>query len=151
YDEKGGRHDPLYQAGYQNLQDILSNDPEKFRAFEAPYLENFEKNIVPGLLKKFGSLGTGAGATYGNGLQNSLAQAGRRLQKDLAAMREGLKETARGQAGAYSNIPTENRLRGLSFSPYDTYHKAAQPGFGDYAAKAGIDLGLKGIMSYLGL
>jgi hypothetical protein len=150
YDTEGGKNDPLYQAGYQGIQSILNNDPESIKAFEAPYLENFEQNIVPGLLEKYGGMGTGRGST-GSGLQNSLAQAGRGLQKDLAASREALKETARGQAGRYSNIPTENRLTGLGWSPYETYHKEAQPGMKDYLAKTGIDLAGKAIGAYAGV
>jgi hypothetical protein len=149
YKTEGGRNDPLYQAGYKSLQEALSNDPESIRAFEAPYLEKFEQETVPGLLEKFGSLGTGAGATYGSGLQNSLAQAGRGLQKDLAAMREGQKETARGQAGAYSNIPVENQLTGLKFSPYESHYKPAQAGYGDYAAKAALEYGIPALFGAL--
>lgn len=139
-----------FQQGQDFLSRLLSNDPELMKQFEAPYMEQFQQQTVPGLLEKFGSLGTGAGATYGSGLQNSLAQAGRGLQTDLAAMRSGLQQQALPQALSYAQQPVANQLQGLGFSPYDTYHKQAQPGFGDYAMKGGIDALFKYITGGIG-
>ena len=53
---------PLYGSGSNYLQQLLSNDPQAFQAFEAPYMQNFQQNIVPGIAERFAGAGTGSGA-----------------------------------------------------------------------------------------
>jgi hypothetical protein len=113
---------PLYGAGSDYLQRILSNDPELMAQFEAPYMQNFEQNIAPGIAERFGGMGTGGGAMSSSGLNNSLAQAGRGLQSDLAAMRAQLGMTATQTALGYAQQPYNNINSGLQQRPFENYY-----------------------------
>lgn len=75
------------------LQQLLSGDPEATAAFEAPYMRQFNEQIVPGLANQF----AGMGALSSSGFQQSLGQAGAGLSENLAALREGLRSQAAGQ------------------------------------------------------
>lgn len=100
----------LYGAGSNYLQQLLSNSPEAFQHFEAPFMQNFEQNIVPGIAERFAGAGTGAGASSSSALYNSLAQAGKNLQVDLAGLRGGLQSQGLNQALNYAQQPIQNRL-----------------------------------------
>lgn len=138
---------PLYNAGSSYLQNILSGDPNAFAAFEAPYLQNFEQNIVPGIAERFAGMGTGAGALNSSGLNNSLAQAGRNLQTDLAGLRAGLQMQALPQALGYAQQPYSNILAGSQVSPFAYAHQPGSPGLlggvlGGFGQGAGQAFGL---------
>jgi hypothetical protein len=122
-----------FQTGQNFLTQLLQgkNEPNYENA-QKPYLENFQQNIVPGLYERFGAQGTGAGALSSSGFQNSLAQAGRGLQSDLAAMTEGLKGNYRnqqlqgaGQSLQYAQQPYNNLLNALGIRSFEN---AYQPG-----------------------
>lgn len=89
---------PTDQA-FDYIQSILSNEPGAYEDFERPYLENFEQKIVPGITERF----AGAGALSSSGLNQSIAQAGRGLQTDLAAQRANLKSGAINQLQQFGN------------------------------------------------
>src|SRR6478736_7267401 len=76
-----------YQGGLSFLQKLFSNDPAQMEQFQKPYMENFQQNIVPDIANRFAGMGTGASGLNSSGFQQTLAQAGRGLQSDLAAMR----------------------------------------------------------------
>lgn len=124
---------PIFQQGQNYLQQLLSGsfDPN-FQNFDQPYQENFEQNIVPGLAERFAGMGTGAGGLNSSAFTNSIAQAGRGLQSDLAAMRENLKFQNQGQklqgAGQslqYAQQPYSNLLSAISQRPFENTY---QPG-----------------------
>lgn len=81
----------------QYLQQLLSSSPEATEAFSAPYMRQFNEQIVPGLAERF----AGAGALSSSGFQNALGQAGAGLAENLASMREQLRYGAaqQGQSG----------------------------------------------------
>lgn len=83
-------------SGLDYLQQILSGDEGAFSEFEAPYKRQFEQEIAPGLAERFAGMGTG-GSLSSSGFQNSLAQGGRELSENLAALRGNLKQNALGQ------------------------------------------------------
>lgn len=81
----------------QYLQQLLSGDPSASEAFAAPYMRQFNEQIVPGIAERF----AGAGALSSSGFQQALGQAGAGLAENLASLREGLKFNAaqQGQRG----------------------------------------------------
>lgn len=129
YFQQGIETRPLYNAGSSYLQSLLSNSPEAFQAFQQPYLENFQQNIAPGIAERFGSVGTGAGGTQSSAFANSLAQAGRGLQSDLAALRGNMQLGSLGQALGYAQQPISNTLAGLGVQPFQYTNRPGTNGF----------------------
>ncbi len=119
----------LYQGGSNYLQGLMSNDPAAFKHFEAPYMQNFEQNIAPGIAERFAGMGTGSGALGSSGLQNSLAQAGRNLQTDLAGMRGQLQMQGLGQALNYAQQPYANAQNMMQQRPFENVYQPGQGGF----------------------
>src|ERR1700733_2736423 len=103
---------PLYGAGSDYLQKLLSNDPEAYKDFERPYIENFEQNVMPRIAERYGSVGTGAGGYNSSALTQAMAQAGKSLQTDLAAQRANLQQNSLPQALQYAQQPYSNTLQG---------------------------------------
>ena len=96
-----------YQAGNSYLQNILSGNPEAFKAFENPLIEQFQNQIVPMIAERFGGA---TGSMSNSGLNNSLAQAGRGLQTDIANVRGNMQMNAAQQALPYAQQPYSNTL-----------------------------------------
>lgn len=89
------------QGGTQNVFDyinsILSNDPEAYADFEAPYMQQFNEEIIPNILERF----SGMGARSSSAVNQTLGKAGENLQMQLAAMRANLKNQAINQLMGY--------------------------------------------------
>lgn len=81
-----------YGQSSDYYRDILSNNPEAFRAFEAPAQRQFNEQIIPDLAEQFA--GMGAGGLSSSGFRNAAVGAGADLSERLAAMRAGLRESA---------------------------------------------------------
>ena len=119
----------LYGSGSNFLQGLLNNSPDAFKNFEAPYLQNFNQNIAPGIAERFAGMGTGGGALSSSALTNSLAQAGRNLQTDLAGLRSNLQMQALPQALNYAQQPITNRFNAANAIPNQYYERPGQGGF----------------------
>jgi hypothetical protein len=119
---------PLYNQGSNFLQQLLQGGPEAFQNFEAPYLQNFEQNIAPGIAERFAGAGTGGGAMSSSGLQQALAQAGRGLQTDLAGLRSNLQMQAIPQSLQYAQSPIMNMLQAAGLIPGQYHEIPGQPG-----------------------
>lgn len=95
-------------GNFQQAQDyqsqLLSGDPEATKAFEAPYMRQFNEKVIPGIAERFS--GAGAGAQSSSAFQQALGGAGADLQERLAQLREGLRYQA-------SNQPFEQLMRVL--------------------------------------
>jgi hypothetical protein len=115
---------PLYQQGSSYLSSLLSGSPEATAAFEAPYMRQFNEQIVPGLAERFSGLG--AGAQSSSAFSQALGAAGAGLQENLASLREGLRGQAAGQALGYAQQPISN-LQGLAGLGLGTSTKAFAP------------------------
>jgi hypothetical protein len=87
----GGLGGPL-GSGLENLQQLLSGDPEAFEAFAAPARTQFEQQTVPGIAERFTGLGEGAQRSSAFG--QTLGQAGAGLEEALSAQRAGLQSQA---------------------------------------------------------
>lgn len=152
YFSNGIERSPIYSSGASFLQNLLSGSPEAYQSFEAPYMQNFQQNILPAIAERFAGMGTGAGASSSSALYNSLAQAGRNLQTDLAGLRSGLQMQALPQALGYAQQPYSNKLAGLGVRPFENIYQPGSTGlFGGLtsglASGLGTGLGLAGSSS----
>lgn len=121
---------PLYNQGASYLSSLLSNEPGAFEAYEKPYLQDFQRNIVPEIMNSYMGTGQQAGSSA---LYNSLAQAAKDLQTNLAAQRANLRGQAANQALGYAQQPYSNLLAGVQVPTMQPYERPGQPGFGTQA------------------
>ena len=75
---------------FQYLTQILSNDPELMKQFQAPSLRMFEEQIKPGIAERFSAMG----AQDSSAFAESLGEAGKSLAESLAAQQAQLKSNA---------------------------------------------------------
>jgi hypothetical protein len=111
---------PLYQQGSQYLQNLLSQDPEAFKAFEAPAQRQFQQQIG-GIAERFGGLG----ATSSSGFQQALGSATTDLSERLAALRAGIQMQALPQALQYAGAPLEHGMNLLNMQTQQLIPKQA--------------------------
>jgi hypothetical protein len=129
YGQNGISNNSNYQSGQNYINQLLSGDPAASRAFEDPYRQEFEGQVIPGIANRFA--GQGSGNQSSSAFRNALAGAGSNYVTGLAAIREGLKMQALPQALSYAQAPGEELARlsqiGLSQSPYQ--HRQGSTGF----------------------
>jgi hypothetical protein len=118
---------PLYQQGSNFLQNLYGGQGNE--AFEAPYMQNFQQNIVPQLANQFAGQGTGAGALNSSAFQNSLAQAGKNLQVDLAGLRSQRELQGLPFLLQQAQAPGQYGLQGLNYSPFAYHQTPPSQGF----------------------
>ena len=128
---KGGglQGDQNFQSGSNFLQRLFSNDPQMIQEFNAPYMDQFNQQTVPDIANRFAGMGTGSSGLSSSGFQQTLAQAGRGLQKDLASMRQGMQLQGLPQALQYAQQPISNRFNAAQAIPGQYYENPGQPGF----------------------
>lgn len=97
---------PLYQQGIGYLNQILSQDPQMMKQFEAPYMRQFQEQIVPGLAERF----AGMGALNSGAFNQSMAQEAGSLSERLASMRAGLGMDAARMGYNYSQLPYQEQM-----------------------------------------
>lgn len=113
-------------AGLQHLMALLSGDPQAFAGFEQPYKTQFEQETVPGLAERFAGMGS-FGGSEGSGQNLAMAQAGRQLSENLAALRGQLQNQALGQLQGFM---------GAAYQPsFENVYEQAAPGLLQYAAQ----------------
>lgn len=115
---------PLFQQGSSFLQNLLSGSPEATAAFEAPYMRQFNEQIVPALAERFSGLGSGAQSS--SAFSQALGAAGSGLQENLASLRGQMQLGALPQALGYAQQPISN-LQGFSQLGLGTSTKAFAP------------------------
>lgn len=100
---------------FQFLQQLLSQDPEQMKAFEAPARRQFEEQTLPTIAERF----TGMDAQKSSAFGQQLGQAGAGLEEQLSAQRSGLGMTALQQLmsmlGTGLTQQTENIHRPQTF------------------------------------
>lgn len=151
--ESGGGlgNNPTYQGGNNYLQDLFSNNPDAMNRFQEPYIQNFNERIAPDIANRFAGMGTGNSGLSSSGFQQTLAQAGRGLQTDLASMREQQRMQGANSALAYSQQPITNQMNAMEWSPYATTRQAKQPGSADAFAQLApgmMQMGMNGLQNY---
>jgi hypothetical protein len=153
---------PNYQSGSNYINQILSQNPEMMKQFEAPYMRQFNEQIVPGISERFSDLG----AQKSSGFNQAMAQAGSGLSEQLAAMRASLGMQALAPALSYAQMPFQqqymqgsqdlDRMRlGLGTPAFGYHVTGAQPGIGQGLSSSllqggGQGLGLMGLSSLFG-
>ena len=105
---------PLFQQGTQFLQSLMSGD---MAAFQAPLLQQFEQDIVPGISEQFAGLGMSASS----GLNQTLARAAENLGTNLGAQRSQLMMSMLPQALQYSQAPMQEQMNLLNLQPQGQY------------------------------
>ena len=93
------------QSGLNYLQSIMSQDPEMMKQFEAPYMRQFNEEIVPQTAERF----AGMGGMNSSGFQQTMGQAGSSLMERLAVLRGGLGMQAAQQAASYAQLPMQRQ------------------------------------------
>lgn len=119
---------PLYGAGQDYLTNLLSGNQNATSEFNAPYLQQFQQQIVPGLSERFAGMGTGAGGLNSSGFNQTIAQAGSGLQSTLAALRQQLLGQASQQALGYAQQPYSNLLQSFGVQPFENIYRPGSPG-----------------------
>lgn len=133
------QNNQLYQSGSSYLQNLLgNNNPNAMAEFNAPYMQQFQQQIIPGLSERFAGMGTGAGALNSSAFNQTLAQAGSGLQSTLAQLRQQLLGQASQQALGYAQQPYSNLLGGLGVRQFENVYKPPTTGFGQKLIGGGI-------------
>lgn len=81
--------------GMGYLQQLMSDDPAAFAAYEAPLMRQFNQEIVPGIAERF--TGMGMGSRNSGAFQQQVAGAAGRLSENLGAQRANLRQGAMQQ------------------------------------------------------
>lgn len=139
-----------YQAGSDYLNNLLSGNPEATAAFEAPYMRQFNEEIIPQLATQF----SGLGAQNSSAFRQALGQQAAGLTERLAALRSGLQMQALPQALQYARAPSEFGLAGaqmaLGTPTFGYTQKGGPAGSGGWQSTAaqGVGSGLNAYALY---
>ncbi len=94
--QMGGQGGGMQQA-MQTLMGFLDPNSEQYKNFEAPYMQQFEQQTIPGLAERFAGLGGGmGGGLSSSGFGQALGAAGSNLQTQLAQMKSNMQRQAAG-------------------------------------------------------
>ncbi len=88
--------------GMEYLQSLFSDNPDAFKAFEAPMMRQFNEQTIPGIAERFS--GMGAGSRNSSAFNNSAAMAGSRLSENMGAQRAGLRSGAMNQLQGFGRM-----------------------------------------------
>ena len=83
-----------YGQALGGLQEMMDPSASSYQRFEAPYLQQFEEQTVPGIAERFAGAGAQGGALSSSGFGQALGAAGSQLQTQLAGMKSGLQQQA---------------------------------------------------------
>lgn len=141
---------PVYQAGMDWLQELLSQSPEeRYAGLEAPYMRQFQEQIMPGIAEQF----AGAGALGSSAFGNAAAGAGTDLMERLASLNINAQNQFRGQQMAalspameYAQLPFRERMMRSQNqqSRYSTAFGAPSFAYREIPGQAGWGQGLMG-------
>lgn len=143
-----------YESGMNYLQNLYSDSPDAYNKLAAPYLRQFNEQIVPGLAERF--TGAGYGGRQSSAFQQSLGQAGQRLQEGLGSMFEGLKSQNLGNLLGFSNLPFQQAQGALGQRTFENIYQPGSTGIvggglEGLAGGAGQAGGILGILKLFGL
>lgn len=112
----------LHQQGSSILEDLLSNDPEAVKRFQAPYMRHFHEQVLPQIAERYAGLGGLSSSAF----RQSLGQAAGGLEENLANARFGML----GQALQYAQAPGDERMRAAGEGMFNTNVQPGQPSLG---------------------
>ena len=124
---------------YNNL--LGENQSQAFDQFSAPYLQQFQEQMLPQIAERF----AGAGALSSSGFGQALGGAASGLQAQLAKLFSDLQSQAAGQQyGQYNQLSQ----MGLNYEPFQYTKNKGSKGFGGSFAEGLSDPEkLEGIIS----
>lgn len=99
------RQNQNFQGGSQYLRDIVNQDPEMMKKFEAPYMRQFNEEIIPSITNRF------SGNQRSGGFQQTMGQAGASLMERLAAFKTKMGMDASQQLLGYSQVPFDQQYK----------------------------------------
>ena len=106
----------------QYQQNLLGQGPEAFNQFSAPYLQQFEEQMLPQIAERF----AGGGALSSSGFGQALGGASAGLQSNLAQLFSQLQQqAAQGQQSQFQNLSQV----GLGYSPFAYNQQQGSGGF----------------------
>jgi hypothetical protein len=124
-----------YNQSQQYYQNLLQPGNQSYEQFAAPYLNQFQEQILPEIAERF----AGAGALSSSGFGQALGGAGAGLQSQLAQLFAMLQNQA---AGAQTNQFNQLSQTGLGYQPFAYQQKQGSGGlFGSLAGGLGLGLG----------
>jgi hypothetical protein len=94
-----------YDRAMGLLQGYLDPNSSVYQNFEAPYLNQFNEQIVPQLAERFAGLGANSGALSSSGFAQALGGAGAGLTANLAGLKANLQRSSiQDILGQYQNF-----------------------------------------------
>lgn len=124
-----------YRLAQQRLQEQLMAGDQAYQAFAAPYLRQFQEEIIPQIAERF----AGGGALSSSGFAQALGTAGAGLQEKLAALGANQQQNAIGSTlGQYNTLAGY----GLSAKPFGTFTRGGNQGILPF-----LGAGLSGLTS----
>ena len=119
-----GQLGQAYGQGMGNLQEMLDPSSAAYQRFEAPYMQQFNQETVPGLAERFAGAGAQGGALSSSGFGQALSSAGSNLQTQLAGMKSNLQRQAVGDI-----MSQYNSMAGMGMGAQPFGYKQPQQGF----------------------
>lgn len=105
------KNNPLYQQGSSYIQQLLSQQPqERYAQLEAPYMRQFNEQIMPGIAEQY----AGAGALGSSGFQNAAGGASADLMERLASLNLNQQNIFRGQ-----QLGAVNQAQNYAMQPFN--------------------------------
>jgi hypothetical protein len=121
-------------------QGLLGQGPEAFNNFSAPYLQEFEQQILPQIAERFAGMGALSSSGFGQALGGSASN----LQAKLAQLFSELQAQAVGrQQGQFQNLSQI----GLGYSPFAYTKKPGSQGLFGSILQGGAKEGGSGAAS----
>lgn len=86
------------------LQGYLDPNSSQYKDFEAPYMNQFNEQILPGIAERFAGGGANSGALSSSGFGQALGAAGAGLQANLAGLKSSIqRQSIQDILGQYQN------------------------------------------------
>ncbi len=131
-----------FQQGLGGLTEMLDPSSAAYQRFEAPHLQQFEQQTVPGLAERFAGAGPMSGALSSSGFGQSLGAAGSQLQTQLAGMKAGLQQNAiRDIMSQYQGMSGQ----AMGAQPFGYTYQPGSPGFGQSMLTGWAGAGMPGL------
>jgi hypothetical protein len=108
-------------------------------------MQQFEQDIIPEILSRFGGDAGSHGATSGSGLNLAITRAGKDLATNLAGLRGGLQQQAISQLSGLSQLGLQQRFQPGYRAPTGGLFGGAAQGIGQ---GLGSLAGLQGMNSF---
>jgi hypothetical protein len=118
----GGPGGGGYNQAVSLLQQYLDPQSSVYKDFEAPYMQQFNEQILPGIAERFAGAGAMGGGLSSSGFAQALGGAGAGLQAQLAGLKSSMQRQSIGDILGLTQF-------GLSKEPFAYLQKQATPGF----------------------